>query len=211
MKYVIPARQSSKGLPYKNRKLFKHTINTIPPGSLKDVIVTTDDKVIIKKARDQNLKVLVRDESLAQDDISIKEVMKDVVRKFSLYETETITMLYLTYPERNWEEIEDAICLFKENKAQSLLCKKDLKISPFLCMMEDGLKGKQLTPHNLYRRQDYPKCFELSHFVSIFKVGELNKLNNNMYNDKTIFYKVKNIIDVDTLEDLNKFYDKNNS
>ena len=80
-----------------------------------------------------------------------------------------------------------------------------------MCMIEDGLKGKQLTPHDLYRRQDYPKCFELSHFVSIFKVGELNKLNNNMYNDKTIFYKVRNIVDVDTLEDLNKFYDKNNS
>ena len=167
--------------------------------------------MIIKKARDQNLKVLPREESLAQDDTSIKDVMKDVVKKFSLHETETITMLYLTYPERTWEEVEEAISLFRKHSSRSLLCKKDLKISPFLCMIEDGLKGKQLTPHNLYRRQDYPKCFELSHFVSIFKVGELNKLNNNMYNDKTIFYKVKNIVDVDTLEDLNKFYDKNNS
>ena len=87
-----------------------------------------------------------------------------------------------------------------------LLCKKDIKgTHPYLYMFDLGdNKGKQLIEHNLYRRQDYPKVFELSHFISIFKVSELDNLNNNLYNDETIFYQINNVIDVDTVNDLNK-------
>ena len=42
-------------------------------------------------------------------------------------------------------------------------------------------------------------------------IEKLNKLNKNMYNNNTIFYKIRNIVDVDTPEDLDTFYDKNNS
>ena len=46
MKIVIPARRNSKGLPFKNRQLFRHTVDKIPNKFLKDIIVTTDDEVI---------------------------------------------------------------------------------------------------------------------------------------------------------------------
>ena len=51
--------------------------------------------------------------------------------------------------------------------------------------------GKQLVDHDLYRRQDYPKVFELSHLVTIFDVSELPNLNENIYNDKTIYFPLK--------------------
>ena len=44
-----------------------------------------------------------------------------------------------------------------------------------------GGLGKQLVKHNLYRRQDYPKCFRICHMVSIFKSNQLKNLNNNLY------------------------------
>jgi CMP-N-acetylneuraminic acid synthetase len=69
----------------------------------------------------------------------------------------------------------------------------------------DNLMGEQLRPHNLYRRQDYPKVFEISHFIAIFNVDELENLNDNLYNNNTIFYPIKDIIDVDTKNDLDKF------
>ena len=66
-------------------------------------------------------------------------------------------------------------------------------------------KGKQIVKHDLYRRQDYPQCFEMRHFVVIFDVNEIKKLNKNLYNEKTTFYEIDNDdIDVDYEEDLKK-------
>jgi CMP-N-acetylneuraminic acid synthetase len=211
MTIIIPARKNSKGLPFKNRKLIKHTLNTIPSEFLDDVIITTDDEIIIEEATKRKVKVIERSANLCLDDVSIRDVMEDVITKYDLEDNETIVMLYLTYPERTWKDIGSALDFYHKNKTKSLLCRKDLQFSPFLCMIESGLRGKQLTPHNFYRRQDYPKCFEISHFICVFQVGELNKLNKNMYNGDTIFYGIRNIVDVDTSEDLNTFYDKNNS
>ena len=47
MKFIIPARKDSKGLPGKNRILLQHTIEQIPKELEGDVIVTTDDEHII--------------------------------------------------------------------------------------------------------------------------------------------------------------------
>ena len=69
-------------------------------------------------------------------------------------------------------------------------------------MIEDGLKGKQLTPHDLYRRQDYPKCFRFCHMVCIFDANELKNLNKNLYNEDTIYYNIEHALDIDSGEDL---------
>ena len=66
----------------------------------------------------------------------------------------------------------------------------------------DNNKGSQLVKHNLYRRQDYPAVFEISHYVCIFNVNELTNLNNNLYNDETFFFKIDDVVDVDTKTDL---------
>ena len=211
MKIIIPARKGSKGLPFKNRKLFDYTVNTIPQELLSNVYVSTDDEMILEKAAAKNIATIKRKQHLAQDNTSTKDVMADVIKSLSLDPLETILMLYLTYPERSWDDVESAIKFFKKNKATSLLCKKDLPISPYLCMIEDGIKGKQLIKHDLYRRQDYPNCFEISHFICLFKVLELNNLNNNMYNSNTIFYKIRQVVDVDQPIDMENFYGKNYS
>ena len=73
---------------------------------------------------------------------------------------------------------------------------------------EEG-RGDQLVAHDYYRRQDYPTCFEISHFMCIFKVFELGNLNSNMYNTDTIFYPINDKVDVDEKEDYETY--KNNS
>ena len=62
----------------------------------------------------------------------------------------------------------------------------------------------------MYRRQDYPNCFEISHYVCIFKIFEIKLLNKNMYNDFTVFFPIEERLDVDTMKDLENFYDKSN-
>mgnify|MGYP003110533398 FL=1 len=204
--YVIPARQGSKGFPLKNRKLFDSTINSIPAYMRDRTIVTSDDEEILKKAELCGAKILKRSKDLAKDETTIKSVMQDVTQKFKMNQDDTVVMLYLTYPERTWRNIEDALKYFETEKPNSLLCSKKLLSHPYLCMFsKEGNKGDQVIKHDLYRRQDYPECFEISHFVCIFKVFSLNTLNNNMYNNHTVFYPIEDVIDVDTPYDFMKW------
>ena len=205
--FVIPARKNSKGFPKKNRKLLPYTINSFPKKIHEQIIVTTDDPYIIKKLKNTKINILQRDKKLALDTTSIKDVILDVSKKFEMDPTDKIVMLYLTSPKRKFSDIKKILDYFNRHKSKSLTCCVEPKSNPFLCFFElKNNKGKQIIKHNLYRRQDYPKCFEMRHFVVIFTVSEILKLNNNMYNKNTIFYKINDDdIDIDYESDLNEF------
>lgn len=205
--FIIPARKGSKGFPHKNRSLIDFTIESIPPVLREKILITTDDNQIIKRFSD--LKVVKRSTKNSDDMASMKDVLREIKPNI---ETTNIVLLYLTYPERTFNDITSTIKFFINKNAKSLLCKKPLNTSPFLMMFDHGLYGSQIIKHNLYRRQDYQKCFEISHFVAIMRLSEIENLNNNLYNEETVFYPIKNVIDVDLREDLQKYVkNKNNS
>ena len=207
--FVIPARRDSKGFPFKNRKLLDYTINQIPLKLHKNTIVTTNDEKIIEKLSQSEINVLERDEKLSLDSTNIRDVMEDVIDKFSLDYSDTIIMLYLTSPERKFSDIEKILDIYKENNISTLTCCMEPKSHPCLCFLkQDNNRGKQIIEHDLPRRQDYPECFELSHFVCIFQVGIINKLNKNMYNENTYFHKINPSIDVDHETDFKQFLEK---
>ena len=208
--FIIPARRDSKGLPFKNRKLLDYTINNIPIELHEKTIVTTNDEKIIEKLSATNINVLRRDEQLCLDDISIKDVMLDVVKKFQMKSNDTIVLLYLTSPDRKFSDIEKILGYYYERKIKTLTCCVEPKTHPYLVLFKkENQKGEQVVKHNLYRRQDYPECFEIRHFVCIFQVDEIQKLNSNMYNESTIFYKIDSDIDVDHENDLKEFLKSN--
>lgn len=204
IKIVIPARRNSKGLPFKNRILFYQTVNKIPTKLYEQVIVSSDDEVIIEECGKIGLMCDVRDSTLAEDTTSTKEVLTDLMNRGLIAEEDTVVMLYLTYPERTWKDVKKALDFFDVHKAYSLLCKKEIQgTHPYLYMFDAGnYWGEQLVHHDLYRRQDYPKVFEISHFICIFKAKYLATLNNNLYCHWTYFYPISNVVDVDTPEDL---------
>ena len=208
--FVIPARRDSKGLPFKNRKLLDYTVNNIPIELHEKTIVTTNDEKIIEKLSVTSINVLKRDELLCLDDISIKDVMLDVVKKFQMKPNDTMVMLYLTYPDRKFSDIKKILDYYFERKIKTLTCCIEPKTHPYLVLYKkEEQKGEQVVKHDLYRRQDYPECLEIKHFVCIFQVEEIQKLNNNMYNESTVFYKINNDIDVDYENDLREFLKSN--
>ena len=208
--FVIPARRDSKGLPFKNRKLLGYTVNNIPIELHEKTIVTTNDEKIIEKLSVTSINVLKRDELLCLDDISIKDVMLDVVKKFQMKPNDTMVMLFLTYPDRKFSDIKKILDYYFERKIKTLTCCIEPKTHPYLVLYKkEEQKGEQVVKHDLYRRQDYPECFEIRHFVCIFQVEEIQKLNNNMYNESTVFYKINNDIDVDYENDLREFLKSN--
>jgi len=206
MKIIIPARKGSKGVPLKNRKLFKHTADIIPDVMKRLTYVVTDDEHIKEQAKTYNFNVLDRTPEVSSDEASSKDIMNYTIDTLGILD-ETILMLYLTYPLRKWEDVQRAICYFSVSNSDSLLCKQPLSTSPFLILKEEeNNRGSQLFYHNLYRRQDYPKCFELSHYICLFNSNMINNLNNNLYNASTFYLPInERVIDVDTMEDLNKF------
>tara|TARA_Y100000817_G_C16631660_1_gene444238 strand:+ start:30 stop:683 length:654 start_codon:yes stop_codon:yes gene_type:complete len=209
--FVIPARRDSKGLPFKNRKLLDYTLNEFPNDMREKVIVTTNDEEIIEKLSNTKFNVLKREEKLSDDKTSIRDVIQNVVEKYDLDESSTIVMLYLTSPNRKYEDIQKIIKFYFENKCKTLTCCVKPKTHPYLCLLkkEDG-KGKQIISHDLYRRQDYPECIELSHFVCIFQVDEISNLNKNMYNADTYFYQISDDVDIDYESDLELFEKQKN-
>lgn len=211
MNIIIPARLGSKGLPFKNRTLFKATSDTIPDSLRNRVLVTTDDPEIMKMATDYGFGSIARPAELADDLANIRDVMFHAVKEARLPMSSEVIMLYLTYPERTWQDIFAAYeyyCQFADlGIADSLLCKKEIKTSPYLMLQElgaDSAFGRQLISHDFYRRQDYPKCFEISHYVCVFRVSALYRLNKNMYGPATVFYPIADPVDVDAQKDLDQ-------
>ena len=208
---IIPARQGSKGLPFKNRKLFKYTADSIPPSMDAHVIVSTDDPHIRSMAVCRGFKVHARDLELCSDTADINLVLRSIVVDFNIPKEDTIIMLYLTYPTRTWEQVIEAKIFFDNQEASSLLCREEQEeneIHPYRWFHEcKKNKGSQITKHDLYRRQDYPTMFKASHAIFIAKAGEIKKLNKNLWNKNTIFFPLGKMVDVDTPEDLKKMKD----
>jgi CMP-N-acetylneuraminic acid synthetase len=205
MKFVIPARKGSKGVLLKNRKLIDSTLSQLKESWKKDTIITSDDPYILSKYK--RFTCLERSPELSSDTASMKDVLADVIEKFDIVD-EDIILLYLTYPERSRNDIDEIYKFYKENNLKSLLCKKEVKTHPYMCLREIENGGKLVVDHNLYRRQDYPKCFEFCHFICIFNSGMISKLNNLLLCDETYFYGIEEKIDIDETEDLKKWLTK---
>ena len=114
--------------------------------------------------------------------------------------------MYLTYPERTFEDVEKIYSFFKKNHGVSLLCAEEPDMHTYRAFyaLED-YRGKKVVENDLYRRQDYPKCFIASHFLAIIKVEYLHLVDKNLYHPQTLFYKLGHTIDVDHEKDLEKF------
>jgi CMP-N,N'-diacetyllegionaminic acid synthase len=205
--FFIPAREGSKGVQFKNRKLFSYTIDSIPEQYRNLVYISTDDDVIKKQAIDFNINVVDRPKELATDTSSVKDVMEHFIKTEDISPNTNIILLYLTYPERTWEDILKIYELFLNKNAKSLVCAEDVEKHPYLCFYElDDMKGKFIVNHSLYRRQDYPKCIKISLFVACYKANVVNKLHDLLVEDDTLFYKLsKNKLDIDLETDLKLF------
>ena len=204
--FIIPARKDSRGFPRKNRKLCNYAFDQIPWYFASKVIVTTNDDFILKEAKKRNMGTLKRSEELSQDETSMRDVVKNVIKEKNIGKDDTVVVLYMTYPERTYDNITFIYSLFANSRAKSLLCSKKPKTHPYMTLYKKkGGKGEQVVAHELYRRQEYPECFELSHFICIFQASEVKKLNNQLYNKNTIFHPIDDIIDVDTKKDFERF------
>jgi len=206
MQYIlIPARLGSKGAPFKNRKLVPQLLRKLDKFNLLDnVILSSDDPILQKYGERYGITVHDRPTKYSSDTASMRSVILNVIQDLELDPTADILTLYPTYPERVLDEIVKFQEFYHKNKLTSALCKEDVKTHPYLCLHEEGIYSTTINGHNLYRRQDYPKCFKTSHYLIMSRVSEIKNLNNQLYNNETGFYAIEEKLDIDYTSDLNK-------
>lgn len=204
--YVIPARKGSKGFPGKNRILFKYTAELVRVFG-RAVLVSSDDDEILYAAENYGFTAIRRPDEISGDNADMISVLQNVVEFKDMLPDDVIVLLYLTSPGRTISDMNRALEIFHSSGAPSLVCRTPAKTSPYMCIYENG---RPVINHNLYRRQDYPKCFEIRHHVAIYRVGEIPRLNNLLFNDYTTWMDIPDPVDVDYEKDFLSFIEHKN-
>lgn len=213
---LIPARRNSKGIKNKNialldgKHLIEYTIKSALNSKLVDCYCSSDSDKIINIANEYNCKTIKRPFEFATDEAS----MLSVVKHFRDYlndeeiEFDAIQILYVTYPFRTLTLINESIDVFEKDKAKSLIGLHEPKTHPYLCY--ELINNKPISFLNIdanvfFRRQCYPKVFEVCHAVCIIPKQEIDNINNQLYNDNSNGFIIRDTearINIDTPDDL---------
>ena len=215
---IIPARAGSVGLPKKNQILFDSTANFLKNLNwINETIVTSDDKVILDKAILNNFKEYKRSNYLSGSSISIKSVFKDLIDTLNFTEDCILWLFYLPIVYKNLTDFQNAKKIIEKNSIKSLCSFVPSKTHPFNTWVYDKKNQKinQFIKNDIFRRQDLPPAWMHYHYICCFKASEIDKLNNELINSETypIFLSEeysKNLVEIDTLEDLERWSQVNN-
>jgi N-acylneuraminate cytidylyltransferase/CMP-N,N'-diacetyllegionaminic acid synthase len=214
---IIPARGSSKRIPYKNIKklagkpLIAYTIReALRSKTLDRIIVSTENDKIAKISKKYGAEVpFKRPAYLARDTTHSPPIIKHAIEyleKKEKYNVDIVVILQPTSPFRKAEHIDLAVKKMIETNADSVasICeasyppywmkklKKD-KISPFV---------KSKIDYHLLEGQQLPKVYQLNGAIYVVKRDFLMKKNKIIDGDaRAIIMDSIHSLDVDTLLD----------
>lgn len=198
-------------------------------------IVTTDDEEIAEWASETPMKVVERPPELAEDDTPIKPVLNHAIERQRLYPDDDVVLLYPTYPGRSYDDITDVLHWYQQQEARTCLCCQPptLDTPTHLAVKVDDESNQGTFPYEgdpiPYRRQDAEGTItdyldqpsdgsvppipynvrELSHFMCVFRISELEYLSNNLFNENTLYYELgERVIDVDYEEDWEEYLEQ---
>jgi len=214
---IIPARGGSKGLPGKNTKkingkpLIEYTIEAaIASKLINRIIVSTDDQEIAEVAIKAGAEVpYLRPEYLARDDSKVIDTCLYVLAKLKEedYIPDAVILLQPTSPLRTSIHIKEAVEVFLEKKADSVISVCDSNYSPSLLTKIDsnGILIPVLDSYDIFNnRQALEKVYKLNGAIYIIKTSLLIK-NKSFFGKRTYPYimPVEASIDIDTYFDFN--------
>ena len=210
---IIPARSGSKRL--KNKNIIKvlnipviaYVIKTALSSKLfSKVIVTTDDKRIAAIAKKNGALVpFIRDKKLSGSLSSIKDTLRDCIKKIKSFNTKYHFCIYPTAILLTKKDLQKAFSKIKKSKADALIAVVENK--SFYRSLIYNTKSKQISykwkKFSKTMSQNLPKAFLDSGTFYIFKTTKYLSSESNIPK-KTISYVVDKYkgIDVNTKEDI---------
>lgn len=172
---IIPARGGSKSIPRKNIKdlggkpLIAWTIDAAKAsGVFNRVILTTDDKEIADAGKRCGAEIpFIRPQELAEDKTPTLPVLQHAVswlKEHDGYAANAVMLLQPTAPFRQARHIKEAVELFKQSGADSVVSVVEIPghFSPYWAVVEDAdgyakLFTGDAIHKRIPRRQDFPK------------------------------------------------------
>ncbi len=209
---IIPARGGSKGIPRKNIKLLggkpliTYTIEAaLQAKSVNRVFVSTEDLEIAEIAKKYGAEIaFMRPKKLATDASSATDVYIYTINQLEKIlnkKIESFIALLPTSPLRTGSDIDRAVKIFVEKKADSVISVNEAPHPPswFLKLNENGVLtpffNKTMTMKN---RQEEPKAFIPNGAIYVLRTS-LIKNKRNYYTNKTYAYNLpsERSIDID--------------
>ncbi len=209
---IIPARGGSKGLPGKNiRKLngiplIGYAIKAALESSfISKVYVSTDDEEIREVALGLGAECTeLRPDCLATDTAAAVDTYihtLDLLEK-SGFSFEEVVILQPTSPLRSSEDIDGAVNLYYEKKADSVISycidEKPIFWSKYL---NHDLTFENIFPDNIDNRQSLKDTYHPNGAIFIIKSSLIRQ--KNYYSDKSYAYIMprERSVDIDTIDD----------
>ena len=198
---IIPARGGSKGIPRKNIKflggkpLITYTIEAaLQAKSVTRVFVSTEDLEIAEIAKKYGAEIpFMRPKKLATDASSATDVYIYTIKQLEKIlnkKIESFIALLPTSPLRTGRDIDRAVKIFLEKKADSVISVNEAPHPPswFLKLNENGVLtnffNKTMSMKN---RQEEPKAFIPNGAIYVLKMNVI-KNKKNYYTNKTYAY-----------------------
>ncbi|MEZ7206957.1 cytidylyltransferase domain-containing protein [Pseudoalteromonas sp. DY56-GL79] len=210
---IIPARGGSKGLPRKNIRLLNgkpmiaYTIEAaLASEHISKVIVSTDDVEIYNIGLESGAEdTFLRPSELAQDDSrAIDNYLYTLERLGREYNCniDSFIVLQPTSPLRSTKDIDEAIQLFKNKNADSVIsyCEESHPIFWHKYLKDDG-RLENIFPDNIDNRQALKPSYYPNGAIFIFTHSLL--LEGKYYSDNTFAYLMprSRSVDIDTIDD----------
>ena len=210
---IIPARGGSKGLPGKNIKpllnkpLIAYTIEAAQKSKyISKIIVSTDCEKIAKTAIKYGAECpYLRPKDLASDSALAIETYKFVIDKVNKEGEEQVKdfiVLQPTSPLRDTNDIDNAISMFHDKKADSVISytPEQHPIS-WHKYLDEKNRFVSLFEEDVKNRQDYKISYYPNGAIYVFKYSII--LDNTYYTKNSFAYIMEQnkSVDIDTIDD----------
>lgn len=208
---IIPARGGSKGIPKKNlvtinrKPLLYYTINaSISSKLVTKTVVSSDDALILKKAKELGVIGIKRPKKLASSSSQIESTIHhilDYLKKNEKYTPDIIVLLQNTSPIRNGKHIDDAIKLLLKKKFNSVL--SVFSSHYFLWTQKNKAKPVNYNPFYRINRQNFETQYIENGAIYITTLEAFQKSKCRV-SGKIGLYEMKKIesFEIDDFDDL---------
>lgn len=211
---IIPARSGSKGLKDKNirilngKPLIAYTIEAaLKSNVFEDIIVSTDSEKYKVISEEYGAWVpFLRSKELAMDTTSTNDVIDDIILKLKAIgkEYDSFIILQPTSPLRDEEDIKNAVKMFNEKQANSVVSMCECDHSPLLTKSLEANLNLDGFLSNLKekRRQDLKIFYRLNGAMYLSKIDYFLKYKD-LYKEKSYAYimEKRKSIDIDDIYD----------
>lgn len=210
---IIPARGGSKGLPGKNirplleKPMIAYTVEAARRSIyIDDIIVSTDDCLIADVAVQYGAMCpFFRPDELASDDALVIDSYVYTIDRLEAeygYVIHEFAVLQPTSPLRIAEDIDNAIALFRERDADSVIsCVEEDHPVQWHKYLDAECRFENIFDETLQNRQQYRKSYYPNGAVYVFRSELIRR--RSYYSEKSFAYVMppRRSVDVDSLED----------